>query len=60
VSVTWNGSSLILGAVAAVSGFTAEIHDNDGERIRVDFESTNDQHRVEVRIDGGQIEVRID
>ncbi len=58
--MTWNGSSLILGAVNAAPGFTAEIHDNDGSRVRVDFESNDGEHRVEVRVEDGQVEVRID
>ena len=50
----------MLGAVNAAPGFTAEIHDNDGTRVRVDFEGADDEHRVEVRVEDGQVEVRID
>jgi hypothetical protein len=58
--VIWNGSSLVLGAVNAAAGFTGEIHDNDGSRVRVDFESDDAEHRVEVRVEDGRVEVRID
>jgi len=51
---------LVLGAINAAAGLTAEIHDNDGHRIRVDFEDDDGEHRVEVRVASGQVEVRID
>jgi len=50
----------MLGAVNAAPGFTAEIHDNDGRRIRVDFQGNDDEHRVEVRVEDGRVEVRVD
>ena len=60
MGVTWNGSSLILGSVSAAPGFTAEIHDDDGTRVRVDFEGDDAEHRVEIRVEDGRVEVRID
>jgi hypothetical protein len=59
ISVTWTGSSFSLGAVSPAAGYSAEIEDQAWDRIRVDFEGPDD-HRVEVRIDDGQLRVRVD
>lgn len=64
ITVTWNGSSLSLDAINANAGFVGEIEDGGGSRVRVDFESNSgsggDDARIEVRVEGGQIEVRVD
>jgi hypothetical protein len=62
--VTWNGSSLSLDTINPAPGFVAEIEDGGGSRVRVDFESNSgsggDDARIEVRVDGGRLEVRVD
>ena len=63
ITVTWNGSFLSLDAINPVAGFAAEIHDNDGTRVRVEFEPSGDggdDARIEVRVEDGRFEVRVD
>jgi hypothetical protein len=64
ITVTWNGSSLSLDAISPAPGFAAEIEDAGGSRVRVDFEgnggSGGDDARIEVRIEDGRFEVRVD
>ena len=60
--MTWNGSSLSLDAINPAPGFAAEIEDAGGTRVRVDFERLDggDDARIEVRIEDGRFEVRVD
>ncbi|HTH05310.1 MAG TPA: hypothetical protein VL916_05550, partial [Ilumatobacteraceae bacterium] len=64
ITVTWNGSSLSLDSINANAGFVGEIEDGGGSRVRVDFESNGgsggDDARIEVRVEGGRLEVRVD
>jgi hypothetical protein len=62
ITVTWNGSSLSLDAIDPAPGFAAEIEDAVGTRVRVDFERLDggDDARIEVRIEDGRFEVRVD
>ena len=62
ISVSWTGTSFVLNAVNPADGFTAEIEDQRWDRIRVDFEGSDDDARIEVRLsdDDGRIRVRID
>ena len=64
ITVTWNGSSLSLDAINPAPGFAAEIEDAGGSRVRVDFESDGgsggDDSRIEVRVEDGRLEVRVD
>ena len=64
ITVTWNGSSLSLDAINPAPGFVAEIEDAGGSRVRVDFESDGgsggDDSRIEVRVEDGRLEVRVD
>jgi hypothetical protein len=50
-----------LDAVDPAGGFVAEIKDGGGDRVRVEFEA-EDGHspRIEVRLNDGRIEVRVD
>jgi hypothetical protein len=59
VTVSWSGTALHLEAISPAAGFSAEIEDNDWDRVRVDFEG-DDDHRVEVRLNDGSIRIRID
>ena len=60
--MTWNGSSLSLDAISPATGFVAEIKDGGGDRVRVEFERRRrgDDARIEVRVEDGQLEVRVD
>jgi hypothetical protein len=64
ITVTWNGASLSLDAINPAPGFAAEIEDAGGSRVRVDFESNGDSGgddaRIEVRVEDGRLEVRVD
>lgn len=62
ITVSWNGSAFSLVSVAAAPGFEAEIEDARGDRVRVDFDNGDDDHRIEVRIsdDDNSVRVRID
>ncbi|MCE9621182.1 MAG: hypothetical protein K8R99_02435 [Actinomycetia bacterium] len=62
ITVTWNGTAFTLDSVNAATGFTAEIHDQRSDRIRVDFEGNDGDARIEVRIsdDDNSLRVRID
>ncbi|MDO8362465.1 MAG: hypothetical protein Q7V88_06175 [Actinomycetota bacterium] len=61
ITVTWDGNSFHLDSVDPADGFQADIHDNEADRIRVDFEGDDDA-RIEVRIsdDDNSVRVRID
>jgi hypothetical protein len=64
ITVTWNGSAFSLDAVSPAPGFVAEIDDGGGDRVRVEFEAEGDgsghSPRIEVRVNDGRLEVRID
>lgn len=50
ITVSWNGTSLSLGAVNPAAGFTSSIEEQRSDRIRVRFEGSADW-RIEVRAD---------
>ena len=60
--MTWNGRSLSLDSINANAGFVGEIEDGGGSRVRVDFENNSggDDARIEVRVEDGQVRVRVD
>jgi hypothetical protein len=64
ITVTWNGSSLSLDAINPNAGFVGEVHDATASRVRVDFESNGgsggDDARIEVRVEDGRVEARVD
>ncbi len=60
ITVTWNGSSLSLDAVSPEPGYQAEIEDNRGDRVRVDFESDDHDSRIEIRVDGDEVRERVE
>ncbi|NNE11338.1 MAG: hypothetical protein HKN41_03745 [Ilumatobacter sp.] len=60
ITVSWSGTALRLEAVSPASGFRAEIEDQAWDRIRVDFEGDDDDARIDVRFDDGDIRVRVD
>jgi len=53
ITVSWNGSSFSLLAVAPAVGFEQEIEDNEPLRIRVRFRSDDAGSRIEVRVSDG-------
>ena len=53
--MSWDGSALTLQSVAPAAGFVAEVETNTATRVRVRFESTDAESRIEVRISGGQL-----
>jgi hypothetical protein len=59
ITVAWDGSSFSLLAVTPASGFEAEIEDQRATRIRVRFRSDDDDSRIEVRVENGQLAVDI-
>jgi hypothetical protein len=60
INVTWNGAAFTLNSVSPATGFHAEIEDQAWDRVRVDFEGDGVDARIEVRINDGQLRVRID
>jgi hypothetical protein len=60
INVTWNGAAFTLDSVSPATGFHAEIEDQAWDRVRVDFEGDDVDARIEVRINDGQLRVRID
>jgi hypothetical protein len=54
ITVSWNGSSLALGAVSPVSGATAEIEIQEALRVRVRFYGDGES-RIEIRINGSDV-----
>lgn len=60
ITVTWNGMSLSLDAVSPAPGYQAEIEDDGGDRVRVDFEGDDADARIEVRVHDGEVRERID
>ena len=58
--MSWSGSALSLGSMSPAAGFTPEVEDNQADRVRVRFRSDSDDARIEVRVNDGQLEVRID
>ncbi len=55
ITVDWNGSALGLLDVSAAAGFEPEIEDNEPLRIRVRFRGDDDDSRIEIRVDGGEL-----
>ena len=61
--MSWNGSSLSLDAISPAAEFVAEIQDGGGDRVRVEFDRNGGEGhspRIEVRVDDGRLEVRVD
>ena len=59
VSVTWTGTAFVLESTSAADGFVAEIHDQSWDRVRVDFEGEDGDHRIEVRISDDDNSLRV-
>ena len=60
IGVTWTGTALSIDSISPLPGIRAEIEDNSWDKVRVDFEGDGHESRIEVRIDDGQLRVRID
>lgn len=56
ITVRWDGSALSLLGVAPDAGFEPEVEDQSSSRIRVRFRGDDDDARIEVRADDGQVE----
>jgi len=59
VSLTWTGTAFVLESTSAADGFVAEIHDQSWDRVRVDFEGEDGDHRIEVRISDDDNSLRV-
>lgn len=59
ITVDWDGSSLSLLAVDPQPGFESDVKDNTSTRIRVEFDDGNTDSRIEVRLNGTEIDVTI-
>ena len=55
ITVEWNGSALSLLDVSAAAGFEPEVEDNEPLRIRVRFRGDDDDSRIEIRVNGGEL-----
>lgn len=60
ITVSWDGSVFGLLAVSPLPGFTSEIEDESATRVRVRFRGAEDDHRIDVRVDDGELLVVID
>lgn len=60
ITVSWNGSAFTLLAVSPAAGFTSEIEEESATRIRVRFRSDDDDHRIDVRVEEGELRVVVD
>mgnify|MGYP001119357185 CR=1 FL=1 len=59
ITVRWDGSALSLISVTPNAGYDSEIEDQSASRIRVRFRGDDDDARIEVRADDGQVEASI-
>ena len=59
ITVTWRGTAFSLDAVSPAPGFQAEIHDQDWDRIRVEFDNDASAWRIEIRFEDGAIREQI-
>jgi hypothetical protein len=57
VAIAWADGRLTLVSYTAASGWVAEIEDQRPDRIRIDFESDDDDARFEARLDGQDLRV---
>lgn len=55
IVVNWDGSALTLQSVAPAAGFVADVETSEATRVRVRFEGSDAESRIEVRITGGQL-----
>src|SRR6056297_2272944 len=60
IGVTWSGTAFTLNSVTPAAGFRAEIEHQSWDRVRVDFEGADDDARIEVRINDGRLQFRVD
>ena len=60
ISVTWSGTAFTLNSVSPSAGFDVDIEEQSWDRIRVDFDGDDVEARIEVRLDDGQLRLRID
>jgi hypothetical protein len=60
VTVQITGGRLILLDVSASSGWQAIVDRDDGEEVRVEFESDDSDARFEARVHNGELRVKID
>ena len=58
--MSWDGAALSLQAVSPAPGFVGEVEDRSPTRVRVRFESADDDSRIEVRVTDGRVDVDID
>lgn len=59
IRVDWDGDSFTLLSVTPAAGFEAEVEDQESTRIRVRFRGDDDDSRIEVRVNDGQLSVEI-
>ncbi len=60
ITVSWTGTKFVIDSIDAAPGYTAEIKDQRWDRVRVEFEGSGDDSRIEVRISDDDNSVRID
>ena len=53
--MNWNGSAFTLQSVAPAAGFVAEVEVSTDTRVRVRFEGSDAESRIEVRITGSDV-----
>jgi hypothetical protein len=56
ITVTWNGTALILVSANPATGYVTEIEDQSADRLRVRFRSDSNDSRIEVRVRDGRVE----
>ncbi|HEX4982342.1 MAG TPA: hypothetical protein VFV63_11610 [Ilumatobacteraceae bacterium] len=59
ITVRWDGTALSLQGVSPAPGFDWEVEDERADRIRVRFEGGDDEFRIEIRLEDGDI-VRVE
>lgn len=60
VVVRYRPEQVELQAATPAAGFSVEVDDNGPDRVRVEFESGDDDFRVEARWEGGQLSIEVD
>lgn len=55
ITVDWDGVALTLVSVAPSGGYETEIEDQSASRVRVRFRGEDDDSRIEIRADDGQV-----
>jgi hypothetical protein len=55
VTVRFTNGSLALVSYTSASGYTAEVHDNEPDRVEVRFSDGDHESRIRLQVDNGQI-----